>query len=188
VVSPAGVPAPALVSIFVGGNPAGVAITPDGRHAYVASEISDVVSVIDAATATIGATITVGSGPVGVAITPDGSHAYVTNFDAGTVVVIPAVPTLTTISPTQGPTTGGTVVTITGTSLDGGPPEPAQIPRMQLQRRLVVLPFPERAHGLAQPADSRLAQNNRHSPVSHTTTPTVRIRFFRPTAPMRRVQ
>ena len=56
----------------------------------------------------------------------------------------------------------------------------AQIPRMQLQRRLVVLPFPERANGLAQPVDSRLAQNNRHSPESHTTAPTARTRFSRP--------
>jgi hypothetical protein len=38
--------------------------------------------------------------------------------DAGTVVVIPTVPTVTTISPTQSPTTGETLVTITGASLD----------------------------------------------------------------------
>ena len=87
--SPTGVPVPALVSIFVGGNPVGVAITPDGSHAYITSEVSDAVSVIDTATATVSATIAVGSIPAEVAITPDGSHAYVTNFDAGTVVVIP---------------------------------------------------------------------------------------------------
>jgi hypothetical protein len=67
-----------------------------------------------------------------------------------------------------------------GRRLSTGPPEPAQIPRMQLQWRLVVLPFPERAYGLAQPVDSRRAQNNRHSPESHTTAPTVRTRFLRP--------
>ena len=103
-------------SVTVGIVPVGVAITPDGS-AYVANSGSDTVSVIDA-TATVSATITVGSGPAGVAITPDGSQAYVTNSDAGTVSVIPMRPAVTTISPTQGPTTGGTVVTITGASLD----------------------------------------------------------------------
>ena len=119
--SPPGVAAPALLSIFVGGAPLGVAITGDGRHAYVTSEVSEdagTVSVIDTATNTVSATIAVGSGPSGVAITPDGSQAYVTNSDAGTVSVIPMRPAVTTISPTQGPTTGGTVVTITGASLD----------------------------------------------------------------------
>jgi len=76
------------------------------------------VSVIDTATATVSATIPVGGESSEVAITPDGSHAYVTNGNAGTVSVIPTVPAVTTISPTQGPTTGDTLVTITGTSLD----------------------------------------------------------------------
>ena len=104
--------------ITVGGAPFGVAITPDGSHAYVTNGNADAVSVIDTATATVSATIPVGGESSGVAITPDGSHAYVTNGNAGTVSVIPTVPVLTTISPTQGPTTGDTVVTITGTSLD----------------------------------------------------------------------
>jgi YVTN family beta-propeller protein len=104
--------------ITVGGTPFGVAITPDGRHAYVANGNADAVSVIDTATATVSATIPVGDESSGVAVTPDGSRAYVTNGNAGTVSVIPTVPAVTTISPTQGPTTGDTLVTITGTSLD----------------------------------------------------------------------
>jgi YVTN family beta-propeller protein len=105
-------------TIAVGSGPAGVAITPDGSQAYVTNFDAGTVSVIDTVTNTVSATIAVGSGPFGVAITPDGSHAYVTNSDAGTVSVIPMRPAVTTISPTQGPTTGGTVVRITGTSLD----------------------------------------------------------------------
>ena len=65
-----------------------VAITPDGKTAYVANEVSDSVTPIDTATNTPGATIPVGSVPFGVAITPDGKTAYVTNADSNSVTPI----------------------------------------------------------------------------------------------------
>jgi YVTN family beta-propeller protein len=46
------------------------------------------VSVIDAATNTVTATISVGIAPTGVAVTPDGSKAYVANTNSTTVSVI----------------------------------------------------------------------------------------------------
>ncbi|PZR90921.1 MAG: hypothetical protein DLM68_04095 [Hyphomicrobiales bacterium] len=83
----------------------GIAITPDGKHAYVTSGIVDgkrayltnfldsTVKVIDTATNMLVTTLTLGNGPLepntmGVAITPDGKHAYVTNAGLGTVAVI----------------------------------------------------------------------------------------------------
>ena len=56
-----------------------MAITPDGKHAYVTNDGDGTVSVITTATGAVSAPITVGKSPVGVAITPDGKHAYVTN-------------------------------------------------------------------------------------------------------------
>jgi YVTN family beta-propeller protein len=68
--------------ITVGSNPVSVAITPDGKHAYVTNEgtngAGDTVSVITTATGAV-SPITVGSGPDAVAFTPDGKQAYVTN-------------------------------------------------------------------------------------------------------------
>jgi len=74
----------------VGSLPQGVAVTPDGKHAYVAIFSAFAVSVIDTATNTVvGAPIPVGTDPVGVAVTPDGTHVYVTNDNVfGTVSVI----------------------------------------------------------------------------------------------------
>jgi YVTN family beta-propeller protein len=70
--------------INVGPNPSFVAITPDGRHAYItntnAAASPGSVSVIDTATNTVVATITVGDQPQGVAISPDGSKAWVIDF------------------------------------------------------------------------------------------------------------
>ncbi len=72
-----------------------MAITPDGRHAYITNRGSDTVSVVDTASNTVTATITIPpdpypyvghSYPKGVAITPDGRRAYITNF-AGVSVV-----------------------------------------------------------------------------------------------------
>ncbi len=65
-----------------------VAITPDGKHAYVTNLVDGTVSVITTATGAVSAPITVGKGPIGVAITPDGKHAYVTNAADDTVSVI----------------------------------------------------------------------------------------------------
>ncbi len=73
-------------TITVGQSPWGVAITPDGKRAYVASS-SGTISVIDTGTNDVIHTIAESDGPLGVAITPDGSRAYVSN-GAGTVSVI----------------------------------------------------------------------------------------------------
>ena len=53
-----GVPS-VVASIGVGGDPAGVALSPDGRVAYVTNESGHTVSVIDTATNTITGTINV---------------------------------------------------------------------------------------------------------------------------------
>jgi YVTN family beta-propeller protein len=61
--------------------PVGVAVTPDGKHAYVTNEGDGTVSVIDTATNTVeAATLPVGTVPFGAAVTPDGKRVYVTNI------------------------------------------------------------------------------------------------------------
>jgi YVTN family beta-propeller protein len=72
-----------VATVPVGSFPYGVAVTPDGTHAYVANQGSNDVSVIDTASNTVVATIPVGNAPSGVAVTPDGLHAYVTNHPTG---------------------------------------------------------------------------------------------------------
>jgi YVTN family beta-propeller protein len=89
---------PAVVAtIPVGSFPSAVAVTPDGKHVYVANRgtgaVPGAVSVIDTSSNAVVATVPVGINPTGVAITPDGTHAYVTNANLnsgarGTVSVI----------------------------------------------------------------------------------------------------
>ncbi len=79
--------------ITVGGTPIDIAITPDGRFAYVANFESGgapgSVSVIDTQTnQVVGQPITVGTGPREIAITPDGRFAYVANPNSSDVSVI----------------------------------------------------------------------------------------------------
>ncbi len=64
----------------------GIAITPDGKTAYIAT--TNTVTPIDIATNTPGTPIPVGDGPGGIAITPDGKTAYVTNGGDRTVTPI----------------------------------------------------------------------------------------------------
>jgi YVTN family beta-propeller protein/VCBS repeat-containing protein len=87
-----------IASIPVGDSPYGVALSPDGKHAYVTNRNDGTVSVIDTATNTVTDTIapiTAGTYPEGVAVSPDGKHVYVVNSGRtvqgtldGTVLVI----------------------------------------------------------------------------------------------------
>jgi YVTN family beta-propeller protein len=54
----------------VGSKPWAVAITPDGRTAYVVSNGSDTVTPVSVVTGRAGKAISVGSAPVSIAITP----------------------------------------------------------------------------------------------------------------------
>src|SRR5262249_38897234 len=76
--------------IPVGVFPLGVAITPDGRTAFIANSTSGTVSTIEVETRTKNPTdINIGGpGATGVAITPDGKTAFVTNQASGPVSTI----------------------------------------------------------------------------------------------------
>jgi YVTN family beta-propeller protein len=77
-----------VTTVTVERNPGNLAITTDGKYAYVANLASNSVSVIDTATNTITKTITGFSGPNGLAITPNDEYAYFTNGANATVLVI----------------------------------------------------------------------------------------------------
>ena len=74
--------------IAVGDRPESVAITPDGKYAYVTNYGGNSVSVIEAGLRRNVGTIKVGEGPIGIAITPDGKYAYVTDRDGNEASVI----------------------------------------------------------------------------------------------------
>jgi YVTN family beta-propeller protein len=84
-----------LPAITVGLGPQGIAITPNGKRAYVADAgaivsgqtgaFGSTVTPVDLTTGTALAPITVGNAPIGIAITPDGSTALVTNLNSGSV-------------------------------------------------------------------------------------------------------
>jgi YVTN family beta-propeller protein len=79
--------------ITLGAKLRGIAITPDGRFAYVADAASNGVSVIDTRTNEVvpvggGDAIGVGEQPGGIAMTPDGRFVYVADKGSGGVSVI----------------------------------------------------------------------------------------------------
>jgi YVTN family beta-propeller protein len=86
-------------TIPIGDNPVGVAINPDGSVVYVihyptnSGTDTGIVSVIDAATNAIRATIAVGV-PGGVAVSLNGSTVYVTNYLSDTVSMIDSTTTM----------------------------------------------------------------------------------------------
>lgn len=80
--------------VAVGREPNGVALSPDGREAYVANTKDGTVSVLrlngHGRNVKIHKVLDVGSEPYGVAVTPNGDKIYVTNARSNTVTVIDA--------------------------------------------------------------------------------------------------
>ena len=77
--------------VEVPGDPAAVAVTPDGKHLYVGSSCrflcgNPIVWVIGPAASTVVATIPMGDYPNAIAITPDGTRAYVPTSGAVSVI------------------------------------------------------------------------------------------------------
>jgi YVTN family beta-propeller protein len=79
-----------VATIPVGNDPFGVAITPDGAHAYVTNYFDDTISVVATASNTVAATVPAGIAPIGVAFTPDGTEAYVTDSNSEVSVIATA--------------------------------------------------------------------------------------------------
>src|SRR6266704_1006167 len=73
--------------IKIGAIPAAIAITPDGKTAYIADEHPATVTPVATVTGTPGKPINIGGFPWAIAITPDGKTAYaVTGARRGTTV------------------------------------------------------------------------------------------------------
>ena len=84
-------------TLTVQNDPSDIAVTADGKYAYVTNHLSGSVSVIqgaDTPTPTVLTTLQVGGNPNDIAITPDQKYAYVTN-GVGKVDVIDGVDTTT---------------------------------------------------------------------------------------------
>ncbi len=69
-------------------GPMGVAITPDGRTAYVTNSLGNSIVPITLATSSVGAPVRVGSAPAAIAIASNGRTAYVSNFNDNTVTPV----------------------------------------------------------------------------------------------------
>lgn len=71
-------------------GPLGIAISPDGRTAYVTNSNANSVTPLDLTTTpfSLKTPIRVGSGPAAIAIAPGGAIAYVSNFNSNTVTPI----------------------------------------------------------------------------------------------------
>ena len=80
----------AIVTTFESGGqmPIRVKFTPNGKEVFVSNARSNSVTVFDAATRRLVATIEVGAVPVGIQMTPDGKRAFVANTNDNKVSVL----------------------------------------------------------------------------------------------------
>ena len=67
-----------VATIPVGAPPTLLAVAPDGKHVYAAS--NGALDVIDTATSAVVATLAVNPNSTGIAVSPDGSRVYVTSL------------------------------------------------------------------------------------------------------------
>jgi YVTN family beta-propeller protein len=69
----------AVKTVPVGNRPRGIAVAPDGRHAYVVLGRDSAIGVVDLARDTVVDKIRCGQDPEQITLSPDGKTAYVTN-------------------------------------------------------------------------------------------------------------
>ncbi|MGB8997000.1 MAG: beta-propeller fold lactonase family protein, partial [Pseudonocardiaceae bacterium] len=79
-----------VATVPAGAFPAGVAVAPDGGHAYIAQGGGDAVAVFDTRTNTITKIVSLApaSKPRGVALTPNGQFLYVADGGSNSVSVL----------------------------------------------------------------------------------------------------
>jgi YVTN family beta-propeller protein len=77
-----------LQKIPAGTDPEQFAVSPDGKHLYIANEDAGVISVLSTADGKVEHEIPVAEEPEGVAFTPDGKFVYATCETAGDIFVI----------------------------------------------------------------------------------------------------
>lgn len=94
--------------IKVGSYPDAVAITPNGKMAYVANYTSNTVTPIDLATNKARPAIPVGVGPSAIAIAPNGKTAYVSDDGSSTVLGDTVTPIDLATNKPESPITVGT--------------------------------------------------------------------------------
>ena len=78
------------ITVSVGGQPTGIAISPRGDRAYIADNQRNLLQVMDTSSRAVIAAMSVPDGPWGVAVTPDGARIYVASTRANVVSVIDA--------------------------------------------------------------------------------------------------
>jgi YVTN family beta-propeller protein len=110
--------------VATGASPFGIALSPDGRHAYVTNQGAGSISVFDVgsdgALVPGPATVAAGTGTVGIALSPDGTSAYATNSLAATISQYDVDPTDGSLTPKSTPTVAaGTAVFGIAVSTDG---------------------------------------------------------------------
>jgi YVTN family beta-propeller protein len=79
---------PGLKTVEVGEEPEGILLSPDGKTAYVTSEVANTVHVVDTASGEMKANIVVGNRPRRFVMTPDQKELWVTNEISGEVTII----------------------------------------------------------------------------------------------------
>jgi PQQ-dependent catabolism-associated beta-propeller protein len=77
-----------VIELKAPSHPVGVVVSPDGASVYVANGHGHSITVIDAKTWTVAATVPVGKRPWGVAVTPDGVKVYTANGVSNDVSVV----------------------------------------------------------------------------------------------------
>ncbi|MFZ1343240.1 beta-propeller fold lactonase family protein [Thiothrix eikelboomii] len=79
---------PGMTTVEVGEEPEGILVSPDGKIAYVTSEVANTVHVVDTASKEIKANIVVGNRPRRFALTPDQKELWVSNELSSSISIL----------------------------------------------------------------------------------------------------
>ena len=141
------------------GKPAGLALSPDKKFAYVTAPDGKMLFEIDAAKRTVARTLEVGGGPLGIAAHPVRPEIYVADWYFHKVVVVDTTALKAVAEITTGESPSGLAVTPDGKLLLSADRDSNQVSVIDTESRKVIATVPtgERPFGVTIDAEGQRA-------------------------------
>jgi YVTN family beta-propeller protein len=144
-----------VATIKIGGKPAGIALSPDKKKAYITAPDSRELVEVDAPSRTVTRRLTLGGGPLGIAANPNLPEVYVADWYSHKIVVVDTVNLTVVCNISVGKSPSGLAVTPDGRLLLSADRESDAVSVVDIASRTRVASIPVGKHPFGVTIDKK---------------------------------